>query len=432
MQQRIELEADAPEAVPDLEWVRQSGLVEFARTDDALPTLGIAFTTDFVRKATVVEPVPDTRIEICLDQGSIVAGQRREPICEVELELKQGELAPLFDLARQIVAVPGVRVESASKAQRGYRLAARERTATVRARTPRLPAGADIDTVFKTLAFECMAQLQGNEHGVLHSRDIEYLHQARVALRRLRSVFNVFSEVIPEKHFADQLEWLHDTSRLLGRARDWDVFVTGFLPLACKRLGDETMLAEVTRTAARLRALARRQVRAALTNPDYSVQMICLTQKLHEQNWEADRSVEQRMLASQPANAFASSVLERAHRRVFRQAKRMDRSSAADIHKLRIRIKRLRYCSELLSPLFKRKAARKFLKRLAGMQDMLGAHNDAVSAANLIDQLRQANDTPEYVEVLAYLRGYAHAQSRFSLSGFGAKWNKLDSAAVFW
>jgi CHAD domain-containing protein len=181
-----------------------------------------------------------------------------------------------------------------------------------------------------------------------------------------------------------------------------------------------------------LRALARRQVRAALTNPDYSVQMICLTQKLHEQNWEADRSVEQRMLASQPANAFASSVLERAHRRVFRQAKRMDRSSAADIHKLRIRIKRLRYCSELLSPLFKRKAARKFLKRLAGMQDMLGAHNDAVSAANLIDQLRQANDTPEYVEVLAYLRGYAHAQSRFSLSGFGAKWNKLDSAAVFW
>ncbi|MGD8476832.1 MAG: inorganic triphosphatase, partial [Burkholderiales bacterium] len=238
LQQRIELEADAPEAVPDLEWVRQSGLVEFARTDDALPTLGIAFTTDFVRKATVVEPVPDTRIEICLDQGSIVAGQRREPICEVELELKQGELAPLFDLARQIVAVPGVRVESASKAQRGYRLAARERTATVRARTPRLPAGADIDTVFKTLAFECMAQLQGNEHGVLHSRDIEYLHQARVALRRLRSVFNVFSEVIPEKHFADQLEWLHDTSRLLGRARDWDVFVTGFLPLACKRLGD--------------------------------------------------------------------------------------------------------------------------------------------------------------------------------------------------
>lgn len=432
MQQRIELEADAPDAVPDLEWVRQSGLVEFAGTEDAMPALGIAFTTDFVRKAAIVEPVPDTRIEVCLDQGSIVAGQRREPICEVELELKQGELAPLFDLARQIVTIPGVRVESASKAQRGYRLAARESAATVRASTPQLPAGADIDTVFKTLAFECMAQLQGNEHGVLHSRDIEYLHQARIALRRLRSVFNVFSDVIPEKHFADQLEWLRNTGHLLGRARDWDVFVTGFLPIACEGLDDEAMLAEVARTAAHQRVLARRRVRAALTNPGYAAQILSLTQKLQEQNWDADRSIEQRMLATQPANAFASSVLERAHRKVFRQAKRMDRTSAADIHKLRIRIKRLRYCSELLSPLFKRKAARKFLKRMAGMQDMLGAHNDAVNAASLIDQLRQANNTTECGEVLAYLRGYAHAQSRFSLSGFGAKWNKLDSAAVFW
>jgi len=432
LHRRVELEVSVPNGILDLEWLRRSHLPEFSNTFFPTHALGIVFTTEFDRTIAVVEPLAGTSVEICVDQGTIIAGRKREPICEVELELKQGDLAPLFDLARELVAIPGVRIGSTSKAQRGYRMALRKRTAPEKAGTPAVPAEANVDSLFKSLAFGCMDQLQKNEQGVLHSRDIEYLHQARVALRRLRSVFSVFFDAIPPGHFAEQLGWLRDTGQLLGEARDWDVFVTEFAPAACDRIKDNPVLPSVMKNVTQLRSAARRRARQAMAAPDYSVQMLLLTQKLHEQRWDAERSIEQREVAALPPKAFAGSVLDSAHQRVIKQAKRMDRASIADIHKLRIRIKKLRYSSELLSPLFGQKGARRFLSKLADMQDVLGALNDATRAGNLIDRINRSYNHPERVDVNAYLKGYADAQSQSSLAGFDVAWKKFEAAQVFW
>lgn len=432
LQQRVELEVNVADGVLDLEWLKRAGPKNFADKEFPANALGIVFTTEFDRHVAVVEPIAGTHVEVCVDRGMITAGRKRESICEIELELKQGEIAPLFDLARELVTIPGVRIETTSKAQRGYRIALREQLAPVKAITPPLSVGADIDSIFKTLAFGCMGQLQRNEHGVLHSRDVEYLHQARVALRRLRSVFSIFPDAIPRDHFSEQLAWLREIGQLLGEARDWDVFVTEFMPAACDQIKNNTALPAVMKNAARLRSAARRRVRHALADPDYSVQMLLLARKLHEQEWGAERNIEQRDTATLPAKAFAGSVLGRAHRRVIKQGTQMDQASIADLHKLRIRIKKLRYSSELLSPLFRQKNARKFLSKLTRLQEVLGALNDATNAANLAGRITLPNDNPELMEVASYLRGYAHAQSRYSLSGFTAAWIKFEQAQVFW
>jgi len=432
LQRRVELEVPVNDGVLDVDWLKCLDLEGI--TGGKLPTtaLGIMFTTEFERRLALVEPAAGSSIEVCVDEGAIVAGRRRLPICELELELKKGELAPLFDLARQLAAVPGVHIETASKAQRGYKLATGSRSAPVKAHAVSLPSPAGVDSLFTTLAFSCMGQLQENEHGVQHSRDIEYLHQARVALRRLRSVFSIFSGAVPQSLFSGQLEWLHTLGRLLGEARDWDVFVADFLPTACSRIEDGAALAGVIKNTMRLRAAARRRVRDAMESTDYNVQMLLLTQNLHERKWDTQRSIEQREVADLPAKAFAASILARTHHKVVEQGKRMDWSSNADLHKLRIRIKKLRYSSELLSPLFKQKDVRKFLSKLSGMQDMLGMLNDAATAARLVGQIDPDRTIRENAEIIGYLTGYAHAQMYFSLADFRSAWKQFRIANIFW
>ncbi|AJX30211.1 CYTH domain-containing protein [Burkholderia oklahomensis] len=92
----------------------------------AAPGLIALFRTDFSRTLWRIEHAGAT-IEAALDRGEIVApvdgDVRREPICEIELELVDGDAAALSSLAEAVAAaLPGVAPDNLSKAQRGYRL----------------------------------------------------------------------------------------------------------------------------------------------------------------------------------------------------------------------------------------------------------------------------------------------------------------------
>ncbi len=64
-----------------------------------------------------------SQIEVAFDQGLVLAGDKEDPICEVELELKSGQADSLFTLARTLCEAGGMRLGNLSKAARGYRLA---------------------------------------------------------------------------------------------------------------------------------------------------------------------------------------------------------------------------------------------------------------------------------------------------------------------
>ncbi|MBA1201559.1 inorganic triphosphatase [Pseudomonas capeferrum] len=88
-------------------------------------TIKPLFTTDFTReyaeiswgrgKAKVV-------IEAALDQGTVSAGKRKEAICELELELREGDPQALLELAAELAASLPLMPCDISKAERGYRL----------------------------------------------------------------------------------------------------------------------------------------------------------------------------------------------------------------------------------------------------------------------------------------------------------------------
>lgn len=94
--------------------------VDVTALQDALKPL---FSTDFAREKWVVTH-RGSKVEIALDLGEVKAGELSEPLCELELELLEGETSAVLELAQQLVAQPGLRQGSLSKAARGYHLAA--------------------------------------------------------------------------------------------------------------------------------------------------------------------------------------------------------------------------------------------------------------------------------------------------------------------
>ncbi|MEV1843437.1 inorganic triphosphatase [Pseudomonas aeruginosa] len=83
------------------------------------------FSTDFVRqRAEIAWGRGKARVvvEAALDLGKVVAGDNQEEICELELELRQGDAAALLELAAELAADLPLMPCDISKAERGYRL----------------------------------------------------------------------------------------------------------------------------------------------------------------------------------------------------------------------------------------------------------------------------------------------------------------------
>src|SRR3546814_12195228 len=90
---------------------------------------------------------------------------------------------------------------------------------------------------------------------VLRNRDIEGVHQMRVALRRLRSALSLFAPALPAAltdPLIAELRWLNGP---LGRKRDIDVFLAETLvPLSAKLPDPKGLRRQIGRASWRERA----------------------------------------------------------------------------------------------------------------------------------------------------------------------------------
>ena len=82
-----------------------------------LPICGARFT----RTAQLLE-LPDFTAELALDAGFLFAGEKRQPLCEVEIELKSGSKEALDAFAADFAARFGLRPEEKSKFARALAL----------------------------------------------------------------------------------------------------------------------------------------------------------------------------------------------------------------------------------------------------------------------------------------------------------------------
>lgn len=104
---------------PDFKALVETFNLPFENVDSIVQHLQVTFSTDFTRQTWLVK-IGESEIEIALDQGFIKNRYGEEAICELEFEMKQGNLADLFGLVDAMPKADGMWLSSLSKAQRGY------------------------------------------------------------------------------------------------------------------------------------------------------------------------------------------------------------------------------------------------------------------------------------------------------------------------
>lgn len=126
LHQRHEWEGEVPG--PQIDLARLLPLIDnpAARAALALPglqeQLQEMFTTSFRRSIWMLHLPQDTIVELALDQGYVAAGERQQPLCELELELKSGQTEALLAFAQSLRQAVTLTPSNISKAQRGFAL----------------------------------------------------------------------------------------------------------------------------------------------------------------------------------------------------------------------------------------------------------------------------------------------------------------------
>ncbi|WP_146871812.1 CYTH and CHAD domain-containing protein [Acidovorax delafieldii] len=400
------IEGIAPEPLPQL----HSGTVAGARLQQALQTAGgplvetygtemDRLTRDITRHGTVVE--------LALDTGRVVAHrgtaqQAEAPICELELELKAGPVTGLAALAAQWATRHGLYLSTVSKAERGERLLAPAGSPSgipipsdspassgsprkARPRSPlyqQLPAGQALQ---RAVVAQCLQQILGPASDIAEgASDEELLHQLRIGIRRLRTALRELAPLAPGNfdpawepplvHVFQQLGHLRDRSQVMQRIGA-ELRDAGAPPLSTHPNDTTGLEAQA----------AQHIVRDAACQEALVYLMAFSTPGL---NATGDAAAG---LDARATRHLLQQRLRALHAQVQKGARGFATRTPQAQHRLRKRLKRLRYLTEFVAPALDAHSAR-FLDSLQPALSALGRLNDERVAAALYRELAESGD----------------------------------------
>lgn len=214
---------------------------------------------------------------------------------------------------------------------------------------------------------------RATEPGIIADYDTEYLHDYRVALRKIRSVMSLFKGVFDEALTADLKARFSDLMAPTGRLRDLDVYLLekdlyfNLLPDAL-----HPGLEEMFRLFEEERAEALRNLKKQLKSASYSREINRL-----EAVFEVPDELAPGPLADHAAFDYARGLIWKRYRKVCKIAGGITaQTDDEEVHELRIHCKKLRYLMEFFAPFFPKAQIKGLIKSLKRLQDNLGLFND--------------------------------------------------------
>lgn len=339
------------------------------------------------RQTFILLDAEGTLAEIAVDNTAIPVGEAVPVrLARVEVEVDAKAVARARRFVDVLVAATDLAPAGTSKFEAAL-------VATGQAVTPSRPDLGSTEISARmtaaAVAYAVMRKHLGtflaNEAGTRLGQDIEALHDMRVATRRLRAAMSAFATFCPARlqPLRVQLGWV---AALLGDVRDLDVQIermaewrAGFTETQSRALdGVEALL------SAR-RAVARKRMLAALDSRRYESLIARFAATLRR------GPVRRFGPGRTPILAVAPDLVERRYRKLRRNGDQIDRKSlAGTYHLLRIDAKKLRYALEFVGPIYGKPAA-DFVVRLTALQDLLGLHQDADVAVEMLDAMAQTN-----------------------------------------
>ncbi len=426
--QRTELEAEIEGDAPEIARIPDEDVRKMVSEAAGAEPLAPAFVSEIGRTVWPVK-LGDSDIEVALDIGEIRAGADRAlPVSELELELKSGRPDKLIELALALGRLVPISVERHSKAERGFALVTGLGAKPARPVPVELDGEASARDGFVALARNCLAQLGGNEAAML-AGDPEGIHQMRVATRRLRALLACFGDFLTIRvadEFKAELRWLMGA---LGPARDLDVFIAETLDPMLGRLPEEEALKALHAAARQAADRAHAEARATIAAPRYTEFLLTADLRLASGDWASANAP-----VDAPVRPLAQTVLRRRYRKLVKRGSGHRALEIEQLHRIRIAAKQMRYVGEFFRSLYSRKLARRYLGRLARLQERLGTLNDAVVGHRVLEELMPESglDQGAAARATSLVLGWKTARIHTDLVAFAGEWDEFREMEPFW
>lgn len=440
LHRRHEWESIVPTGQPDFSQITDPSLIRLFEGAESRGQLHVLFTTDFKRSKRMLRLVDGSEIEFSLDQGIIrTPADSTGEICEIELELKSGNAQALYQLALDILPAVPFRLENTSKAERGYRFAVASKPTPLKAVPVRLKPEMSLSEAFKAITWNCLDHLQGNEAGMLQNENPEYLHQMRVALRRVGTARHVFARTFDATAFASatpDLKWL---ARSLGAARDWDVFMSETLSEVRGYFHEHGGISALREDCEQVRRNHSEVAREAVGSTRYTEAMLRLGVWLNAETWipvpDPRQSESRKARLEWSVKEFADNALSHGHKKLKKYYKKADGEDTEGVHALRIAVKEQRYNAEFFSDLYRRKKVKRYIKSLAALQETLGAMIDAAVIERLLNEVGMMEDKGGEggeCEAKGIVLGWIAQRGLTKRSELDEVWGDFEKNEVFW
>ncbi|HSW18484.1 MAG TPA: CHAD domain-containing protein, partial [Ramlibacter sp.] len=254
---------------------------------------------------------------------------------------------------------------------------------------------------------ECMAQVVGNASEIAAgSLADEHVHQVRVGLRRLRTALRELPGLSGARESFEPV--LVRVFQGLGERRDRTHVLRTIAPQV------EAAGGPPLRVPAHFHegADAGELVRAS----DFQDALLALF----------DHAEEARRTRGEPVRRAMRPPLDKLQKQVTREGRRFTRLAQEEQHQVRKRLKRLRYLSEFVAPLFSKKSVQRYLAGVKPAQEALGLYNDEIIAQAIYEELEASDPGARFGALWLQSRRAGEAKScRKSLRA-------LESAQAFW
>ena len=333
--------------------------------DATYPGLLLLYGTD-VQRITRQVVSAGSVVEVALDQGRVFAGAHSVPICELEIELKEGTPTDAVALALQWCGAHGLWLSTIAKSMKGQRLRSADPFGeATSAAAPKFSRHASAHEMVTAVVQACLSQILPNMSELANgSNHPDHIHQLRVGIRRLRTALRELDGL------TDGLDpaWeacLVEVFRALGAHRDNShlalVLQPGLLAAGGPAIGFDAAEGDIPDPGKTVRALEFQAVLLGLLGFVYG-----------QTNRPAatDGGLK---------NALALR-LDKLHARALQDGKKFLALDEAAQHGVRKRLKRLRYLLEFAGSLFSSGKVKQMAAALKPAQDALGLYNDELMA----------------------------------------------------
>jgi len=302
---------------------------------------------------------------------------------EAELELAAGRARDLVTLGKRLRRRLGLKAGALSKFERAVQVLDLQLPTWAEGEDLRLRRrDRSVDAAYRVLSRHFRRMVR-NEPGARLGLDPERLHDMRVATRRLRAALKVFHGALPPTRTASLKKDFGWLATALGSVRDLDVHLSRLEQEATDVPGAAPeALAAYAEHLRRDREKARAAMLRVLDSKRYAV----FVERLGRFLAAGPPKRPCGDVAREPVTRVAPQVIRKRLRCLLADGRALTPDSTdEELHALRIRCKRLRYACEFFADLYG-SAAVEFAARLTGLQDILGAHQDACVAQETLER----------------------------------------------